>query len=199
MSAADAKADAAPAWPADALEVGRVTDAWGVKGWLKVQPFSADPQALLGSRHWFVKPPDVDALAGPDRAGRRYPAFLSIAEARPHGDGIVALAAGIADRAAAEALRGARLFVGRSGFPDTGKDEYYWVDLIGLEVKNRQGEHLGEVSGLIDTGAHCVLRIRPEGGENDEPAERLIPFVAAYVDDVSLAQRLIMVDWGLDF
>ena len=197
--AATVTAEAGPAWPIDALEVGRIVDAWGVKGWLKVQPFSADPQALFSSRRWFVKPPEGPS-SRPGGAVGRYPAFLSIAQVRPHAEIVVALADGIADRGAAEALRGARLFIARSSFPPARTDEYYWVDLIGLDVRNREGEPLGTVVGLVDTGPHSVLRIRPEGADPASPAsERLVPFVAAYVDDVSLEHRLITVDWGLDF
>ena len=82
----------------------------------------------------------------------------------------------------------------------TGADEFYWADLIGLEVVNRDGVVLGEVVGLIDTGPHSVLRVAPAGaGEGAAAEERLIPFVSAYVDTVDLAARRIVVDWGLDF
>ena len=65
---------------------------------------------------------------------------------------------------------------------------------------NREGEALGAVIGLIDTGPHSVLRVVPAGADaSDEAAQRLIPFVSQYVDDVSLPQRLITVDWGLDY
>jgi 16S rRNA processing protein RimM len=101
----------------------------------------------------------------------------------------------IPDRNAAESLRGVRIFVSRASFPTPDPDEYYWIDLIGLNVVNRQGEALGVVNSLIDTGPHSVLRVLPEGGGED----RLIPFVAAYIDDVSLAERRIQVDWGLDY
>lgn len=200
MSAAGVSADLEPPWPADALEVGRVAGAWGVKGWIKVQPFSADPQALFSSRRWFVKPPE-DAVPGrPAGALNAYPSSLDIDQVRHHGDGVVALPRGSADRSSAEALRGARIFVGRANFPATQADEYYWVDLIGLEVVNRQGARLGSVAGLLDTGPHSVLRVRPDAvPAGSEASERLIPFVAAYVDDVDLARKRIAVDWGLDF
>ena len=96
------------------------------------------------------------------------------------------------DRSAADALRGARIFVSRGSFPSVGDDEFYWVDLIGLQVLNRDGELLGEVSGLIDNGVHSVLQVQGE-------SERLIPFVAAYIDSVDLKARQIRVDWGLDY
>jgi 16S rRNA processing protein RimM len=196
VNAAGVAAD--PAWPADALEIGRIVDAWGIKGWLKVQPFASDARTLLGARRWFIAPPES---AAPVRdAIARLPSTLDIAEARPHGDVVVARAEGVSERSAAEALRGARIFIARSSFPAAADDEYYWVDLIGLAVVNRQGDRLGVVSGLLDTGAHSVLRVRPDdAAPADERAERLIPFVSAYVDDVDLVQRRITVDWGLDF
>jgi len=186
-----------PAWPDDAVEVGRIVDAWGVKGWIKVQAFAADPQALFSSRRWFLRPPEP--TGGPARPGpAAMPSLLKITQAREHGDVVVAQAQEVVDRSGAEALRGARVFIGRSSFPTAGTDEFYWVDLIGLTVVNRQDELLGSVIGLIDTGPHSVMRVLAEGAVGEE-AERLIPFVAAYVDDVSLAERRIRVDWGLDF
>ena len=203
MRAADVAGVQDPAWPTDALEVGRVVDAWGIKGWLKVQPFSSDPQALLAAPCWFVRPPDDASPAARTRGtdAPRFPTSLEIAEARQHGDFIVAMSPAVIDRSAAEALRGARLFVSRASFPASAEDEFYWVDLIGLAVVNRDGLQLGTVVGLLDTGPHSVLRVQPESRPSaDGPAEeRLIPFVAAYVDTVDLAGRRITVDWGADF
>jgi 16S rRNA processing protein RimM len=176
-----------PGWPDDAVEVGRIVDAWGIKGGIKVLPFSSDPQALFSSRRWFLKPPEGARGAAP------LPSLLKITAAREQGDVVVATAQEVEDRNGAEALRGARVFVSRASFPTAGSDEFYWVDLIGLAVVNRQGEALGSVSDLIDTGAHSVLRV------HDGEIERLIPFVAAYIDDVNLAERKITVDWGLDY
>jgi 16S rRNA processing protein RimM len=190
------------AWPADAIEVGRIVDAWGVKGWIKVQAFAADPQALFSSRRWFLKPPDSGPVRRPAPGVVPLPAVLRVISAREHGEVVVAQVHGVDDRSGAEALRGQRVFVGRSSFPTAGDDEYYWVDLIGLDVVNRQGERLGTVAGLLDTGPHSVLRVAPEApppGLSPEEAERLIPFVAAYVDDVDMPARRITVDWGTDY
>ena len=96
----------------------------------------------------------------------------------------------------------ARVFIGRASFPTPQPDEFYWVDLIGLAVFNRDAQPLGRVVGLLDTGPHSVLRVVPEAipaGVSAQEAERLIPFVAAYVDDVDLEQGRITVDWGLDY
>lgn len=179
-----------PAWPDDAVEVGRIGGAWGVKGALRVQAYAAAPQALFASRRWFLHPP---AAARP--GGRCGPRLLRITSAREHGDGIVATAQDVADRDAAEALRGARVFVSRASFPTPGAGEYYWVDLIGLDVVDRQGRCLGVVADLMDLGPHAVLQVRPP---LPDAAELLIPFVAAYVDDVDLAARRITVDWAVE-
>ena len=177
--------DDAVVFPADAVEVGRVAGAWGVKGWIKVQAFADDPQALFSTKRWFLRPAD-----GP---GKAPPPLLRVTESREHGGLIIATAEEVPDRDAAEALRGARIFVSRASFPTAGADEYYWVDLIGCAVVNREGVGLGTVAELIDTGAHSVLRL--VAGDD----ERLIPFVAAYIDSVDLPKRRIVVDWGLDY
>jgi 16S rRNA processing protein RimM len=176
-------------FPADAVEVGRVVGAWGVKGWIKVLPFASDPQALFSTKRWFLRPAEDSAARTPAP-----PALLRVIQAREHGSVVVAGVQEVPDRVAAEALKGARIFVPRASFPTAGTDEYYWVDLIGCEVVNRDGARLGRVSDLLDTGAHSVLRIA-----SDSTAERLVPFVAAYVDTVDIAARRITVDWGLDY
>ena len=192
-----------PSWPDDAVEVGFVADAFGIKGWIKVQPHAAEPQALFSTTRWFLKPP-LDARHGPAGRAVALPPLLRIAQAREHGSGVVAQVRDIDDRSAAEALKGARVFVSRQSFPTAGTDEFYWIDLIGLAVVNRQGEALGTVVGLLDTGPQSVLRVLPEAAPHGAdgappPEERLIPFVAAYVDSVDLAARRIVVDWGTDY
>jgi 16S rRNA processing protein RimM len=185
-----------PDFPDDAIEIGRVLGAWGIKGWIRVQPFSSDPTALFSSRRWFIRPPEKP---GPKPVA--LPPVLRITQSKEQGDDVVASAQELPDRTAAEAMKGARIFISRASFPTAGDGEYYWVDLLGLDVVNRQGETLGTVTDLIDTGVHSVLRVRRTAGEAGATAdeERLIPFVAAYVDDVNLPERRITVDWGLDY
>jgi len=188
------------AWPKDAIEVGFILDAWGVKGWVKVKTFSSDPQAILTAKHWFLKTPEPGGFKRPLTATAPYPEVLQITQVKVHGDGLVALPQSSTDRNSSEALRGARIFVARASFPKASIDEFYWVDLIGLDVVNREGQALGAVIGLIDTGPHSVLRVVPVGSDAaNEAGQRLIPFVSQYVDDVSLQRHLITVDWGLDY
>jgi 16S rRNA processing protein RimM len=127
---------------------------------------------------------------------------LNVTLVKEHSDGVIASVREVADRNGAEALRGARIFVSRSTFPKTDDGEFYWIDLIGLAVVNRDGAALGTVAEMMDTGAHSVMRLTAEGVDEagtPRTTERLIPFVAAYIDEVSLAERRIVADWGLDY
>jgi 16S rRNA processing protein RimM len=177
--------------PADAIEVGRIADAWGVKGWFKVLPHSASPEALFSSKRWYLLPSERGAKTFSGAV------LLRVREAKEHSDTIVASAQEIDDRSAAEALKGARIFVARSSFPTASADEYYWVDLIGLQVVNREGLTLGQVKDLLSTGPQTVLVV--EYLEDAKVMERMIPFVAAYVDGVDLAGKRITVDWQADY
>ncbi|WP_422843594.1 ribosome maturation factor RimM [Acidovorax sp. M2(2025)] len=177
--------------PADAVEVGRIADAWGIKGWFKVLPHSGNPEALFSSKRWYLQPSE--------RGGKTFSGtvLLPIRQAKDHSDTVVAWAQGVDDRNAAEALRGARIFVPRSSFPSTAEDEYYWVDLIGLEVANREGVALGQVRELMSTGPQTVLVLAYE--QDGKAQERLIPFVSAFVDKVDLPGKRITVDWQPDY
>lgn len=177
--------------PADAIEVGRIADAWGVKGWFKVLPHSASPEALFSSKRWYLQPTErgVKTFSGT--------VLLRIREAKEHSDTIVANAHEVDDRDGAESLKGARVFVPRSSFPTASTDEYYWVDLIGLEVVNREGVAMGQVRELLSTGPQTVLVL--EYAQEGKVLERMIPFVAAYVDKVDLPGKCVTVDWQPDY
>lgn len=163
--------------------MGRINAPFGVKGWVKIQPFTETLDALLDYPDWQI---------GKGSQWRD----IKVEEAALHGDFIVAKLAGCNDRDAAFALRGQEIAVDREALPDAEEGEYYWEDLIGLTVVNREGVELGRVSKLLETGAHDVLVIT---GEKEAGKEILIPFVAVYVLNVDLAQRRIEVDWGLDY
>ncbi len=182
--------DDTPPLPDDAVEVARVLGAWGVKGGLKLKAYAADPQALFSSKRWFVQPA-ADRPLPPGQPP--LPRLLRVTQAREQGDSIVATCQELADRDAAQALAGARILISRASFPTPDDGEFYWIDLIGLAVRNRDGLDLGQVTHLIETGPHCVLAIRP--ADDIDAPEVLIPFVDAYVDRVDREARLILVDW----
>jgi 16S rRNA processing protein RimM len=179
------------ALPEDAVEVGRIADAWGIKGWFKVIAHSADPEALFAAKQWFLLPAEKGAK---NFVGT---VLLPIKQVRPHSDTIVATSVAVPDRNAAEALRGARVFISREHFPKTDDGEFYWVDLMGLKVHNRAGEDLGVVKDLLATGPQTTLVLGFEADGKEQ--ERMIPFVDAYIDKVDLAAKTIVADWQLDY
>jgi 16S rRNA processing protein RimM len=179
------------ALPDDAVEVGRILDAWGIKGWFKIQPHSASPEALFSSKRWFLQPTE--------RGPRPFEGtvLLRIVQAKEHSDSVVASAEDIPDRNTAERLKGSRIFISRASFPTPQPDEFYWVDLMGLQVINREGVELGTVTDLMATGPNTVLVLQWQA--QGQTLERMIPFVNAYIDSVDLKARRILVDWQPDY
>ncbi|MDX1432665.1 MAG: ribosome maturation factor RimM [Gammaproteobacteria bacterium] len=160
--------------------VGRVSGVFGVRGWVRVRSHTEPAERLLDYSPWLLE-------------GAGEPRRLAPEQGRPHGEGLVAKLAGIDDRDQAMALVGADISVAREQLPALAEGEYYWVDLIGLEVVNREGRSLGRVADLMATGANDVLRVTGE-------RERLIPFVTHdVVLAVDLAAGRIDVDWDPDF
>ena len=162
--------------------MGRVGGAYGERGMVRVTPLSDDPQALVGYPRWWLRVRD-DA---PWRAHR-------VSGARAHGGALIATLEGVASREDAERLRGALVGLPRGELPDLAQDELYWADLEGFEVVNGEGVVLGTVAGLMDNGAHPILRVQAPGAP-----ERLIPWVPAHVTAVDVAARRIDVDWPAD-
>lgn len=170
--------------PEDLVVMGRVAAPYAVSGWLKIQPFTQDVGSLLDYPHWHL---------GKQGQWRSY----RLLEGKVHGQTVLACLEGIGDRNAAELLQSYEVAVERNELPQPAEGEYYWDQLTGLEVVNLQGDVLGRVAGLMETGAHEVLKV--VGEYESRPKERLIPFVAALVQTVDLDARRIVVDWGLDY
>jgi 16S rRNA processing protein RimM len=159
--------------------MGRISAPFGIKGWVKVQPFSEDPGTLMDFECW--------------RVGRGVQQTLYPVEAvQDHGKALVAKLAGVDDRDAAYALRGQEISVAKSELPPPEENEFYWSDLIGLTVVNREGVELGRVDSLMESGANDLLVVKGT-------REYLIPFVATFVGKVDLAAGTIEVDWGEDY
>jgi len=169
--------------PADLIEVGRVVDAWGVKGWIRIEPFNApDESVLLSARDWWIRPHSASE-ASPLRVGR----------CRVHGDSLVAKPASCDDRDQALALRSATILVSRAQFPAPRVGEWYWVDLVGCAVESLSGEPLGVVEDVEDHGAHPILIVR--SGDR----VLMIPFVEQIVSQVDMVARTLCADWGADY
>lgn len=163
----------------DWVVMGRIAAPFGIKGWVKVQPYSEDPGALIDFESWRI---------GRGELQTHYP----VETVQDHGKGLIAKLAGIEDRDAAYALRGQEVSVAKRTLPPAGENEFYWSDLIGLGVVNREGIELGTVDSLMEGGANDLLVVKGA-------REHLIPFVAAFVGTVDLAGGTIKVDWGEDW
>lgn len=173
------------------IVLGKITAPYGIQGWVRIHPYADDPLAWAALPQWWVAAEKGDGAAQAPLAQWR---SLKLQHCRWQGDGLVAQFEGVADRNAAEALQGLLVGAPREVLPATAEDEFYWADLVGLEVVNTREEKLGQVAGLIETGANDVLRVAGEDGE-----ERLLPFVAAVVLAVDLDARCIRVAWEKDW
>jgi 16S rRNA processing protein RimM len=175
--------------PDDLIQVGHIAGAYGLRGGVRVTPYSMDADALLSVKTWWIDKPSLRTV--------------QVRNAKYHSGDVTATLVDVTDREAAEALKGATVQVSRSDFPELPEDEYYWTDLIGLDAVNLQGEALGTVSDMMHNGAQSILRITPVPDPNAAPdakaPERLVPFVDQYVKTVDLQARLITLDWGLDY
>ena len=171
--------------------LGRVGAAYGIKGWFHLHPFADDPEGWQRVPTWWITPsePHADGLA----------LWRPVApeSLRVHGDGLVVKLTEVVDRNASEALRGYWIGAPRESLPETASDEYYWADLIGLTVLNAQGDVLGQVDRMIETGANAVLIVKDSSAE--KPRERLIPFVGDIVRSVDKSSGQILVNWSADW
>ena len=187
MAHARSPAGATDGLPADAVVLGKVTGAWGVRGWIRVAPFNDPHDSILrGQQRWWLR-------------GRDGCRELEIEQARVHGDALVAKAAGLDDREQAQSLKGCEVMVSRAAFPEANAGEVYWIDLIGCAVRNPAGETLGIVAAVDEFGAHPVLRVETAGADDAPGASRLIPFVPQVILEIDLPGRVLRVDWGPDY
>ncbi len=175
--------------PDDLIQVGHITGAYGIRGGIRVTPYSMDADALLSVKTWWIDKPSLRTV--------------QVRNAKYHSGDVTATLVDVTDRDMAEALKGATVQVSRADFPELPEDEYYWTDLIGLDAVNLQGEALGKVTDMMHNGAQSILRITPVPDPNAAPdakaPERLVPFVDQYVKTVDLQAKLITLDWGLDY
>jgi len=160
--------------------IGRIGAPYGVKGWVHVQSFSDPVSGLLDYSTWYL------------RSGNGWRA-VKIDAARPHGKMLVACLEGCSDRNAAELFVNAEVAVLRNELPSLDKGEYYWLELIGLEVFTLSGQSLGQIDHLFETGANDVIVVKGD-------RERMVPYVPGEViHSVDLDKRQMIVDWDPEF
>lgn len=167
------------------IVLGRVVAPFGVRGWLRIHPFGDDPLSWAKIPHWWLSP---IADAPHDQWKAHVPEVI-----KAHADGFIAKLADMDNRDIAESVDGFFIGVLHDELPPLKTGEYYWDDLTDLSVMNLQGQLLGHVRSLLETGAHDVLVVA--AGKN----ERLLPFVDHVIKRVDISGKVIYVDWGVDW
>ena len=170
---------------ADIVVLGKIVGPYGLRGAVRIHPFADDPQAWAKLPYWWI---------GREGDAPELWQQTKLIRCKAHNDSLIAELECVPDRNASETMQGVLVGVPREALPPTAKNEYYWADLIGLDVVNTHDQLLGQVLGLIETPGNDVLRV----GDGDS-AERLLPFVAAVVLDVDIAAKLVRVDWEADW
>lgn len=167
--------------PQALVELGHVTGAYGLQGWLKVYSATQPRENIVSYGTLLLKQQD-DWRAWKVNAGRR------------HGHGVVLKLKGCNDRTQAEKLIGAQIAIKRDQLPKLHEaGDYYWADLVGLQVENTAGESLGVIDHLFETGANDVLVVQGD-------QEYLIPYVwRQVVKKVDLSAKRMLVDWDKDY
>jgi 16S rRNA processing protein RimM len=159
--------------------MARISAPFGVRGWIKLQPYTEEPGNLLAYPTWWVG--DI----GDWQESR-------VEHGEVQSGSLVAKLAGCEDRDAAALYRGKQVAIPRESFPAPAANEFYWTDLVGVRVVNEKGVDLGAVREVLETGANDVLVVQGE-------RERLLPFTELVVKEVDLAGRVIRVEWDSDF
>jgi len=203
--------------PNDLVELGRIVSAYGVRGWVKIQPHSAQGLVLRAAPVWWLAPPVSPASLSSGLASTSKSPMLrahAVKQVRPQGSTVVADLEHVGDRDLAESMRGYTVYVSRQYFPKAQADEFYWIDLVDCYVYS-DAQLVGIVAEVVDNGAHAILRVNRLTIEGDQtpsevhvpqplldvkgrPEEVLVPFVAAHVQHVDIAARRIETDWPLD-
>jgi len=166
-----------PPETAEWVPLGRISGLYGVRGAVKVFSYTEERDGILDHALWYlgVEHRPVAVLSGGVQAGA-----------------VIAQLRGVQDREAARALIGEEIAVPAEELPPLPEGEYYWRDLIGMQVINHTGQALGQVKSLLETGANDVLVV-----EDEQDAETLIPWTADV--QVDAVQRRIVVGWEKDW
>jgi len=165
------------------IQLGAIQGVFGIKGWLKVFSFCRPKEQILDYSNWELRTPNNADV-------------YELQEGKLHGNNIVAKLQNIDDRTQAETLVRAEIWVVKSELPDLKEEEYYWFQLEGLTVITADGEQLGQVKRMMETGANDVIVVQDE----IDKQEFLIPYVREQVvKRVDLEKKTITVDWQKDY
>jgi 16S rRNA processing protein RimM len=155
--------------PENALLIGRIVGAHGTGGVCKIASYAESLAVFEPGGRLFV-----GITGNPLQT-------LEVLWVKPHAKGALMAFGGVTDRGAAETLRGAALYVEKSQLPDLEDENYYWFELIGMEVYTPDGDYLGRLESILPTGSNDVYVVR------DADRETLVPALASVVKSVDTA------------
>lgn len=162
------------------ISVGKISGVFGIKGWVKVFSFTDPRENILTYSPWLLKKGDETKT-------------VNVVDGQLQGKTIVAQLTDVNDRDQAASLMGWVIFITQDQLPKAAKGEYYWSELIGLNVETIDGVQLGVVDSLLETGANDVIIVQGE-------RERVIPFLQGQtIINVDLDAGKIVVDWDPEF
>lgn len=183
------KTSADPDKSLDLVTVGEIAGAFGIKGWVKVKSFTQPQENILSYSPWWLK----------TKHGVR---AIEIDESQQRSQGLAVHIVDLDDRDEAASLYGATIAIDCDQLPELAEDEYYWHQLIGLNVINHyEGleTRLGKVDSMLETGANDVLVIKGDDASIDD-RERLIPYLpGSVVRSIDIEQGVIRVEWDPEF
>jgi 16S rRNA processing protein RimM len=169
----------------DTVIVGRIGAPYGVKGWVKINTFTEQPDAIFGYAPWFV---------GPQKKQ------IAVDQWKSHNNGLVAKLVGVEDRNQAELIKNLDIAIQSDQLPELEDGEFYWRDLVGMQVVTDKGYCLGTVKELFETGANDVMLVQANHNDAFGQKERLIPYLMEQVIlNISKEDRTIQVDWDPAF
>lgn len=167
--------------------LGTIGAVYGIKGWLKVNSFTDQADGIFEYQPWLV-----------GQEGNWQP--MEVAQWRWHNKGLIAKFANLDDRDAAQQLVGRKIAIAAEQLPELPDDEFYWRDLVGLQVVNTQNYDMGTVTQMLPTVSNDVLVVKANSNDAFGKRERLIPFIQSqYVVAVDMDAKQITVDWPADF
>lgn len=163
------------------IVVGNIAGVYGIKGWFKILSFTRPIENIFDYRPWLIKQNDQWQT-------------VKLSGVKPQGKGLIAAFEGISDRTEATALVGLEIAIERKQLPEVKQGEFYWHDLISMQVINNDNETLGVVTGLLETGANDVLVVEAD------KQRHLIPYVqGVYIKDIDIVRGVMQVDWQSDY
>ena len=166
--------------------LGNISGSHGVRGWVKVFSFTDPVEAILNYSPWTL------------RKGQREVA-VAVREGQVSGKRLLACLEGVTSRDDADALIGYEVHVSREKLPELAEGEFYWFQLEGLRVKNREGVLFGCIDRMMATGANDVMVVRATPGSIDD-RERTIPYVESeVVISVDREAGEVTVNWQTDY